>query len=141
MIDENGFDYDSIDVFECDADHSMNSRHFVNWMERAAFNLRKSFGPNRRICIVIDNATWHNELTDETKPPKRSWRKLEVEAWLREHRIEFDVDFKKSELLDRAFNDLPPRKFKVDEVAKKFDVEILRLPINHCSLNPIELPW
>jgi hypothetical protein len=57
MIDENGFDYDSIDVFECDADHSMNSRHFVDWMERAAFNLRKSFGPNSRICIVIDNAT------------------------------------------------------------------------------------
>ena len=30
---------------------------------------------------------------------------------------------------------------KVDEAAKQFDVEILRLPVRHCVLNPIELAW
>ncbi len=30
---------------------------------------------------------------------------------------------------------------KVDEAAKRFDVEILRLPVRHCVLNPIELAW
>jgi hypothetical protein len=29
--------------------------------------------------------------------------------------------------------------FKVDEAAKRFDVEILRLPVRHSVLNPIEL--
>ena len=72
MINENGFDLDLIDIFECDADHSMNSNYFIDWMRHAAFSLRRRFGSNRRICIVIDNDTWHNELTDETKPPKRS---------------------------------------------------------------------
>jgi hypothetical protein len=141
MIDENGFDYASIDVFECDADHSMNSLHFIGWMEHAAFNLRKKFGPDRRICIVIDNAPWHNQLTDETKPPQRSWRKHKVEDWLREHRIDFDDNLKKSELLQLAFSNLPSKEFKVDVVAKQFDVEILRLPVKHCSLNPVEYAW
>ncbi|CAF3930364.1 unnamed protein product, partial [Rotaria sp. Silwood2] len=30
---------------------------------------------NRRIAIVIDNATWHSELTEYSKPVKRSMRK------------------------------------------------------------------
>jgi hypothetical protein len=30
---------------------------------------------------------------------------------------------------------------KVDEAAKRFDVEILRLPVRHSVLNPIELAW
>ena len=76
MIDEHGFDKDSVDIFDCDTDHLMNSDHFVQWIEGAVFGLRKKFGPSRRIPIVIDNATGHNELTDSTKPPKCSWRKI-----------------------------------------------------------------
>lgn len=140
-MDTNGFDYDSIDIFECDADHSMNSAHFISWMERTAYALRKKFGPDRRLSIVIDNATWHNELTNETKPPKRSWRKSDVQTWLREHRLHYDLEMKKAELLNIAFTNLPPKKYKVDVVAKTFGVEIIRLPIKHCSLNPIELAW
>ena len=30
---------------------------------------------------------------------------------------------------------------KVDEAAKQFGVEILRLPVRHSTLNPIELAW
>ena len=79
MIDENGFDLGSIDIFECDADHSMNSNYFIDWMRHAAFSSRKKFSPSRWICIVIDTAIWDNELTDETKPPKRSWQKPKIE--------------------------------------------------------------
>ena len=41
MMDENGFDNHSIDIYDCGTDHSMNSDHFVQWIERAAFGLRK----------------------------------------------------------------------------------------------------
>ncbi|CAF0834022.1 unnamed protein product [Rotaria sordida] len=27
------------------------------------------------ITIIIDNTSWHREVTDDTKPPQRSWRK------------------------------------------------------------------
>ena len=34
MIDENGFDKDSIDIFDCDTDHSMDSDHVVITADR-----------------------------------------------------------------------------------------------------------
>lgn len=119
----------------------MNSDDFVNWMEPTAFNLRRKFGPNCCICIVIDNAIWHSELTDETKPPKRSWRESEVQAWLQKHAIGFSDDLRKSEILQLAFDNLPPKEFRVDAMAEIFNIEILRLPIKHCSLNPMEFAW
>ncbi|CAF4068181.1 unnamed protein product, partial [Rotaria sp. Silwood1] len=29
----------------------------------------------------------------------------------------------------------------IDEVAQDFNVQILRLPVRHCSLNPVEIAW
>ena len=100
-----------------------------------------SLEPSRRSCIIIDNTTWHNEFTDSTKLPKCSWRKDQVQIWLREHNIAFNIDLKKSELLQLVFGNLPQKEYKVDLKAKMFDVEILRLPVKHSSLNPIELAW
>ena len=90
---------------------------------------------------MIDNATWHNELSDEAKPPKRSWRRVQIEKWLDQHEVKFHDSMKKSQLLELAFRNLPPKKFKTNEAAAEFNVEILRLPIKHCTLNPIELAW
>ena len=132
MMDENGFDNDSIDIYDCATDHSMNSDHFVQWTKRAAFGLQKKFGPSCRIPIVIDNATGHNELTDSTKPSKYSWRKDQVQTCLREHNIDFNIDLKKRELLQLAFVNLPRKEYKLDLKAKTFDVEILRLAMKHC---------
>ena len=71
-----------------------------------------------------------------------SWRKYQVQTCLREHKIDFNIDLKKNELLQLAFVNLPQKEYKVDLMkVKMFDVEILRLPIEHCSLNPIELAW
>ena len=88
-----GFHIPSIDIFECDENHNMDSNHFEKWIERASFLRRKqlgtftlsfcffliakrpSLGKKSKIVVVIDNAPWHNRLTDDTRPPKRSWRK------------------------------------------------------------------
>ena len=113
----------------------------LQWIDRAAFGLRKKFRPSGRIPIVIDNVTGHNELTDSTKPPKCSWRKDQIYACLRKHNIDFNIDLKKSELLQLEFVNLPRKEYKVDLKVKTFDVEILRLAVKHCSLNPIELAW
>ena len=141
MIDENGFDNNSIAIFDCDTDHSMNSDHFIQRIEGAVFGLRKKFGSSCRIPIVIDNVTGHHELTDSTKPPKCSWRKYQVQTCLCEHEIDFNINLQKSELLQLAFVNLTRKEYKVDLKAKMFDVEISRLPIKHCSLSPIEFAW
>jgi hypothetical protein len=44
-----------------------------------------------KIVLIIDNATWHNQLTEYTIPLKKAWRK------------------------------------EIDEAAKKYNVDILRL--------------
>ncbi|CAF0947347.1 unnamed protein product [Didymodactylos carnosus] len=47
--------------------------------------------------------------------------------------------FTNAKLRELAFAHLPPKRYKTNEAAKEFSVEIDRLPINHCILNPIEL--
>ena len=119
----------------------MNSDHFIQRIEGAVFGLRKKFGLSRRIPIVIDNATGHDELTGSKKSPKCSWREDQVQTCLREHNIDFNIDLQKSELHQLAFVNLPRKEYKVDLKAKMFDVELLKLAIKHYSLNPIELAW
>jgi hypothetical protein len=107
---------------------------------------------------VIDNAPWHNRLTEDTMPPKRAWRKELITEWLKRHRVSVPTKATKAELLELAFNNLPRKRYVVDEAAGKYDVDILRsvfalsniyllsksifsLPVKHCIFNPIELAW
>ena len=48
---------------------------------------------------------------------------------------------KKSQLLELTLRNLPTKKLKIDEAAAEFNVELLRLPDKHCTLNPIDLAW
>ena len=89
-----------------------------------------------RIAIMVDNATWHNELMDATKPPRRSWRK---EQRLDDHSIKYDKDFKKAELLDTAFSHISQKRYKANASVMVYKVELVRLSIKHCGLNPIQL--
>ena len=41
LMTNSGFHVPSIDIFECDEDHSMNSNHFVRWIDRTSSLLRK----------------------------------------------------------------------------------------------------
>ncbi|CAF3961507.1 unnamed protein product [Rotaria sordida] len=78
------------------------------------------------ITIIIDNATWHCELTDDTKPPLRSWRKQMIADWLQDHNISYAKDISKAELLELAFENLSDKKYKVEEEAKQYRINILR---------------
>ncbi|CAF2733820.1 unnamed protein product [Rotaria sp. Silwood2] len=141
MINNHAIDIDTIDTFVCDEDHTMNSSHFIEWLRKAAEHLRRKYCNSTRICIVLDNARWHNELCDDAKPPKRSWRKSEIEQWLRKRKIKYEICQKKAQLFELAIANAPPKKFKADVVAAKFNVQLLRLPVKHSMLNPVELLW
>ena len=109
--------------------------------------------------MIIDNATWHNQLTEDTMPSKRAWRKDLIVQWLINHNIRVPTKATKAELLVLAFDNLSPKRYVIDERAKNHNVNILRLvyflqnyfsfeypyfqrlPIKHCMLNPIELGW
>src|SRR5690242_19935059 len=109
-------------MFKCDQEHSMDSMHFIHWIRQTCSKLRKEFGMSfdylifhdafyignaPSITIIIDNASWHREVTDDTKPPRRSWRKQMIANWLDDHHILYENDISKAELLDLACKNLP----------------------------------
>ena len=63
--------------------------------------------------IIIDNATWHSELTEYSKPAKRSMRKHEIIEWLDDHKVEFDSTLRKPELFELASDNKPRKEYKV----------------------------
>ncbi|CAF5026097.1 unnamed protein product [Rotaria sp. Silwood1] len=136
-----GFHRSSIDIFESTEDNRMDSSHFLAWIGRTASLLRKEFGNNHlflflllrfslgiytKIVLVIDNAPWHNRLTNDTMPPKRSWRKEHIIQWLNTHSIDVPVKAVKAELLDITMKKLPEKRYETNEAAKKYNVDILR---------------
>ncbi|CAF2118264.1 unnamed protein product [Rotaria magnacalcarata] len=141
LISVNGFHLRSLDIFKCDELHSMDNTHFVAWMDSTASTLRSEHGKSAKIAIIMDNATWHNKLTPESEPPKRAWKKQLIADWLIARKIKFESYMTKPELIQLAFSNLPPKEFIVDKVANKYNIEIVRIPIKHCVLNPVELAW
>ena len=85
-----------------------------------------SLGQTATIWLILDNATWHNRLTEKTTPSKRAWRKQLIIDWLDRHDLPFSDKMTKAELLELAFDNLPPRRYVVDEVAARHNVQILR---------------
>jgi hypothetical protein len=143
LLSNSGFHLPSVDIFECDENHSMDSNHFVAWIDRTSHTIRKELGETNHIVylphsmhpflgrdvtvtLILDNATWHNRLTEETMPPKRSWKKQLIINWLEKHDLPFADNMTKAELLEVAFDNLPSKRYVVDEVATKNDVQILR---------------
>jgi hypothetical protein len=44
LISDKGFHLPTVDVFKCDDDHNMCSKHFVEWIERTCLILRREHG-------------------------------------------------------------------------------------------------
>ncbi|CAF1585837.1 unnamed protein product [Adineta ricciae] len=73
--------------------------------------------------------------------PKRASTKAEIQQWLKDRKIHFPEKFIKAQLLELVGANCPPKEYISDQIGKKYDIEIFRLPKLHCSLNPIELSW
>ena len=123
LISLKGFHLRSLDIFKCDEVHNMDSDHFAQWIKNISEILRSEHGKNAKLVIIIDNATWHNQLTTESQPPKRSWKKSILQEWLTTRKIKYDTFMTEAELLELAFENLPPRQYVVDNVAAEYGVQ------------------
>ena len=61
--------------------------------------------------------------------------------WLTHHNIQFPEKALKRKLLELIKAAHPEERYAIDEIAKTFGHEIVRLPPYHCELNPIEMAW
>ena len=57
------------------------------------------------------------------------------------HQIEYERSDLKRDLLRRIQAVNAKTLYKTDKIAKKYGHEVVRLPVAHCELNPIELAW
>ncbi|CAF4113132.1 unnamed protein product [Rotaria sordida] len=126
LMGNSGFHKSSIDIFETTEENRMDSSHFLGWIDRTASLLRKELGKYTKIVFVIDNAPWHNRLTNDPMPSKRSWRKEYIIQWLNAHNTSVPVKAVKAELLEIAMKNLPEKRYEIDEAAKNYNVDILR---------------
>ena len=93
---------------------------------------------NKKSCLVMDNASYHNVLDDEDKIPTR---KNEIKDWLSKSEIPFNDAMLRPELLQLAKANKKKKSFQIDKYLESEGHMCLRLPPYHPHLNPIELVW
>ena len=112
----------------------MNSKHYMEWMTQ---QLLPRF--EEPTVIILDNASYHNKQKD--KPPTSTDKKDDIKTWLDQHHISYsDTDIKKT-LLEKVKQHRPTPIYLTDKAAHEHGHTVLRLPVAHCELNPIELAW
>ena len=106
----------------------MNATHFLEWFEFSPM-------PNLPLnsLIILDNAKYHNTVVEKT--PTKSSTKREMKAWLDNHGISYNPKDLKQDLFQSCHTST------VDRIAHQYGQEVVRLPISHCELNPIEMAW
>ena len=118
----------------------MTGEHFEEWFRE---KLLPNIPPNS--LIAMDNASYHSRI--EEVLPKASWNKSKMYEQFVYYNVTFSPHMTKKQLFS-IIQDSAKRmglnnsnKYIVDEMAHEAGHEVVRLPVAHCALNPIELPW
>lgn len=113
----------------------MNWDNFSKWFES---QLLENIAPQS--IIVCDNAKYHNVFADNSFPT-RSSKKDELKRWLDRNGYPWREDMLKAELFELCQRLAPTPEFRLDKIAAKQGMTILRTPPYHPELQPIETCW
>ena len=120
---------------------SMDEENFTKWFT-------KQLLPNipDNAVIIMDNASYHNTYKEDGVPPLNS-KKIILQQWLEENKIDYGEDFLRSQLIELINIHRPPRVYKLDDMLendpkyRSRGIEILRTPQYHPEFQPIEKCW
>ena len=98
-----------------DYHREMNSKIFLNWFEHSLLPALEE--PS---VIVLDNASYHNIRTDESKSPTTATRKGDMQKWLTDKNIKYNNTMTKVQLYDIIKRHKTPVRYVTDELAGKF---------------------
>ncbi len=90
--------------------------------------------------IIMDNAPYHNILSDHSPPTHQSSKK-KIREWLELNKVYCREDCLKPELIEVLKKIAPEPIYAVDELAAASGHKILRTPPYHPELQPIETCW
>lgn len=114
----------------------MNSALFIRWLTSQL--LPALAEPS---VLVLDNAPYHSQLTEESRCPTTATRKAEVVKWLECRSLPFPPHATRPELLLICKENRPEPRYTVDEIIRSWGHEVIRLPPAHPELNAIEQVW
>ena len=139
--DQCGFIQNCREVFvgkSIDGDYhqEMDSTVFLNWFEHDLI-----IGLDCPSLIVLDNASYHNIRVEDTVTPTLSARKQVLQDWLTARDIPYQPVMTKTQLYDIIKRNKITARYKTDDLAESHGHFVLRTPVRHCELNPIELIW
>jgi len=113
----------------------MNFQLFKKWFsEKLLPNIPENS------LIFMDNASYHNVLSDYS-PPTALSSKAKICKWLEDNKYTFREDCLKPELVEVLNKVVPEPIYAMDEIAMKYGHEIIRTPPYHPELQPIETCW
>jgi len=114
---------------------NMNWKEFSSWFS-------KQLLPNipKNSLIILDNASYHNVLSEGTFP-KKSHKISILQEWLSHNDIPWKKDMLKAELYELCSRFSPKPEFALDRIAAEKGHKILRTPPYHPELQPIERCW
>jgi transposase len=90
--------------------------------------------------IVMDNAPYHNILSEHSPPTAQSSKK-KIKEWLEHNKVFCRDDCLKPELIEVLKKMSPEPLYAIDEIATSFGHKVLRTPPYHPELQPIETCW
>ncbi|CAO4381420.1 unnamed protein product [Caenorhabditis nigoni] len=108
--------------------------------------LKAAAAAGRPPVLVLDNASYHCR-TIENAPTSAS-KVAEIREFLDAEGVHYDRHELKAALYKKVQEHMKSvggrtvfKKYFVDEVAKQYGIQVIRLPPYHCFLNPIEMFW
>ena len=113
----------------------MNSVLFMSWFDDLIKTLEQP------TVIVLDNASYHNTITEESKSPNMSTKKADMRQWLDAHNVDYQPEWTKAVLYEAIKANKPPKVYRTDVIAEQVGHIVLRTPPRQCYLNAIELIW
>ena len=109
----------------------MNSQHYMEWLTGQLLPVL-----DKPTVIILDNASYHNK---QDKPPTSNDRKDDIRKWLDEHNIQYSQTDIEKTLLQLVKQHRPAPLYLTDEAIHNMGHTVLRLPVAHCELKPIEV--
>jgi transposase len=113
----------------------MNWDFFLKWFTEMLL-------PNipENSLIIMDNAPYHNILSD-ISPPTPQCSKKRIKEWLEHNKMYCRDDCLKPELVEILKKIAAEPIYAVDEIARSHGHEVVRTPPYHPELQPIETCW
>ncbi len=94
----------------------------------------------KQSLIIMDNAPYHNILSEHSPPTPQSSKK-KIREWLEQNKVYCRDDCLKPELVEVLTKLAPEPIYAVDELAADHGHKVVRTPPYHPELQPIETCW